>query len=273
MAIYFPGFFLFFESALVRRFVRGRDRQKGGDSTARRRIISVAPSVTETLFALGLGERIVGVSSYCNFPPEARGKEKVGGYITPSMEKILSLHPDLVFQTADGDLKTFVNRLAGLWNSGLHHQPPVRSRDPERGFEDRRGNVFFAGGPDPRGGDAGENDRGPGKSRRTAAPSSSSRHVGGPADQLRERDFRSRPDRLAGGENIAADGKGKHPLLSMEEVVTRDPQVIILSSMLSNEPMTARSRRWGDTARYPPCARADPGDPGRFDSASFSADR
>ena len=55
------------------------------------RIISVAPSVTETLFALGLGERIVGVSSYCNFPPEAHRKEKVGGYITPSMEKILSL--------------------------------------------------------------------------------------------------------------------------------------------------------------------------------------
>ena len=52
---------------------------------------------------------------------------------------------------------------------------------------------------------------------------------------------------LAGGENIAADAKGKHPLLSMEEVITRDPQVILLSSMLSNEPMTAQKQA---LARY-----------------------
>jgi iron complex transport system substrate-binding protein len=49
---------------------------------------------------------------------------------------------------------------------------------------------------------------------------------------------------MAGGENIAADARGKHPLLSMEEVVARDPQVIILSSMLSNEPMTAQKKWW-----------------------------
>jgi iron complex transport system substrate-binding protein len=52
---------------------------------------------------------------------------------------------------------------------------------------------------------------------------------------------------MAGGENIAENAKGKHPLLSMEEVMARDPQVIILSSMLSNEPMTAQKQWW---ARY-----------------------
>src|SRR5271157_2739631 len=45
------------------------------------RLISVAPSVTEVLFALGLGEKVVGVSTYCHYPPEALKKEKVGGYI------------------------------------------------------------------------------------------------------------------------------------------------------------------------------------------------
>jgi len=62
-----------------------------------RRIVSLAPNVTEILFALGLGDRIVGVTRFCDFPPEARAKEKVGGMIDPSPEKIEALHPDLIF--------------------------------------------------------------------------------------------------------------------------------------------------------------------------------
>src|SRR4030042_1612597 len=78
------------------------------------RIVSVAPNVTEILFALGLGDRLVGISSYCQFPPEALKKEKVGGYINPSLEKIVALRPDLVIGIAEGDLKTFVDKLAKL---------------------------------------------------------------------------------------------------------------------------------------------------------------
>jgi iron complex transport system substrate-binding protein len=78
------------------------------------RIVSVAPSVTEILFALGLGDRVAGVSAYCQFPPEALKKEKIGGYINPSLEKIVALKPDLVMGIAEGDLKSFVDKLAGL---------------------------------------------------------------------------------------------------------------------------------------------------------------
>jgi len=60
------------------------------------RIVSHVPSITETLFALGLGDRVVGVSDYCNYPPEAMEKPSVGGYYTPSIEKIAALDPDLV---------------------------------------------------------------------------------------------------------------------------------------------------------------------------------
>ena len=60
------------------------------------RIISLAPSNTEILFALGLGDRVVGVTEYCNYPPEAIGKEKVMGYTTPDIEKIVALNPDLI---------------------------------------------------------------------------------------------------------------------------------------------------------------------------------
>jgi iron complex transport system substrate-binding protein len=60
------------------------------------RIISLSPSNTEILFALGLGNRVVGVTEYCNYPPEAMEKPKVGGYSTVNIEKVIALKPDLI---------------------------------------------------------------------------------------------------------------------------------------------------------------------------------
>jgi iron complex transport system substrate-binding protein len=60
------------------------------------RIVSLAPSNTEILFALGLGDKVVGVTDYCDYPPEALNKTKVGGYINPDIEKIVALNPDLI---------------------------------------------------------------------------------------------------------------------------------------------------------------------------------
>lgn len=59
------------------------------------RIVSLAPSNTEILFALGLGDRVVGVTDFCDYPPEAANIEKIGG-IEPNLEKIVALEPDLV---------------------------------------------------------------------------------------------------------------------------------------------------------------------------------
>jgi len=60
------------------------------------RIISLIPSVTEMLFGMGVGARVVGVSNFDRFPPEALTKAKVGGLIDPDIERILSLKPDLI---------------------------------------------------------------------------------------------------------------------------------------------------------------------------------
>ena len=59
------------------------------------RIVSLAPSTTETLYALGLGDNVVGVTRYCYYPEEAQKKPKVGGYFDINYEIILSLRPDL----------------------------------------------------------------------------------------------------------------------------------------------------------------------------------
>jgi len=61
-----------------------------------RRIVSLAPSVTEVLFEAGVGPRVVGVTSYCRFPREVLALPKVGGYLTPSYEALVALQPDLV---------------------------------------------------------------------------------------------------------------------------------------------------------------------------------
>ncbi len=78
------------------------------------RIISLAPNITEILFALGLGDRIVGVTTYCDFPEEARRKAKVGGMSNPSLESVLSLNPDMVILTTDGNPKHFSDRLSSF---------------------------------------------------------------------------------------------------------------------------------------------------------------
>ena len=60
------------------------------------RIVSLAPSITEMLYALGLGPRVAGDTTFCTYPAEARSKPKVGTFLQPDYERILSLRPDLV---------------------------------------------------------------------------------------------------------------------------------------------------------------------------------
>ena len=70
------------------------------DETASLRIVSLAPSNTEIIFALGLGDNLVGVTEYCDYPPEAEEKAKIGGFSTVDMEKVIEVAPDLVVATS-----------------------------------------------------------------------------------------------------------------------------------------------------------------------------
>lgn len=79
-----------------------------------RRIVSLAPSTTEILFALGLGDRIAGVTSFCDYPEEAKKKPKIGGMSNPSLEAVITMKPDLVVMTTDGNPKEFEARLRSL---------------------------------------------------------------------------------------------------------------------------------------------------------------
>jgi len=65
-----------------------------------RRIISLAPSNTKILFALDLGDRVVAVTDYCSYPPEAQEKPSIGGFSTPNIEEVIALSPDLILATS-----------------------------------------------------------------------------------------------------------------------------------------------------------------------------
>ncbi|HYL61746.1 MAG TPA: cobalamin-binding protein [Candidatus Methylomirabilis sp.] len=78
------------------------------------RIVSLAPSLTETIYALGLQERLVGDTDYCDYPPDAQKKPKVGGAINPSLEQIATLRPDLVLVTKSLNRFETVHALSDL---------------------------------------------------------------------------------------------------------------------------------------------------------------
>ncbi len=79
-----------------------------------RRIVSLAPSLTETLYALAAQDHLVGVTNYCDYPPEAQRKPKVGGTINPNLEEVVALKPDLVVVTKTANRKETVEALERL---------------------------------------------------------------------------------------------------------------------------------------------------------------
>ena len=102
----------------------------GASAAQPQRIVSGAPSITEMLYALGLGDRVVGVTEFCHYPPEVREKPKIGSYMSPSVETILSMRPDMVVVLEEHQglaarlervgLKTLAvqhNDLAGIYTS------------------------------------------------------------------------------------------------------------------------------------------------------------
>lgn len=194
------------------------------------RIVSLAPSVTETLFALGLGDRIVGVTSYCDYPPEARTKESVGDTLRPSIERIIALKPDLVIVSTASQLEQAVGRLDQLGIPAYVSSP--RDLDSMLTSFERLGEI--AGIPE----------------RALEVTAELRKRI--EAVRLRV-EGRDRPRVLvmlgseplitaggtsfindlierAGGRSISADEKAEYPQFSLESAVARQPEVIFLQA-------------------------------------------
>ncbi len=79
-----------------------------------KRIVSLAPSISETLFAIGAGNAVVGVTDYCNYPSEAKQKQRVGGVVNPNIETIISLKPDLIALSMEGNVREDFKKLTSF---------------------------------------------------------------------------------------------------------------------------------------------------------------
>lgn len=195
------------------------------------RIVSLAPSVTEVLFALGLGERVVGVTRHCRYPPQVRSKEKVGDYYRPDYEAILTSRPDLVVLLPEHE---------EVWRflSSLGVRTLMVNHFTIQGILDSLEELGRICGT-PRGEQIAKEirERMEAIRRRTAGLDrprvlvSLGRNMGAGAIKevyiCGEDGFYSELIRLAGGRN-AYPGKGlKFPTLSAEGIVRLDPQIIL----------------------------------------------
>jgi len=194
------------------------------------RIISTAPSITEILYALGLGNRVAGVTQYCRYPVEAQSKPKIGSFLEPDFERILALKPDLVIviknpvqvaeklrnlgvraeevnQDSISDILisiTTIGRLTGRNAAAQKLAGSLRAQldDVRRGAaqHQRRTALFLVG-------------RSPGTLQGMVGA--------GP------RTFVDELIAIAGGINVLKDSPIQYPRVSIEQVLASDPEVIL----------------------------------------------
>ncbi len=194
------------------------------------RIISLAPSNTEIVYALGLEDRLVGVTDYCDYPPAAKNKPKIGGFSTVDMEKVVALQPDLVLAT-DIHSKSVTPLLQKVGFNVVTLYPKTLNglvRD-----------INLVGKVTGRENAASELTAGLNK-RIQAVASMATPSTARPLrtllliwyDPLMVAAAGTLPDdmiKVAGGKNIASDMMG-YSSIGLETVISRDPEVIIVPS-------------------------------------------
>lgn len=201
-------------------------REKAPTREVPRRIVSMSPNLTETLFALGLGDRVVGVDDYSVWPPEARSRPRLGGVINPNLERIVALAPDLAL-LAPGE-RELGNRLERLGVDTLYLGNDALA-DVERTFTEvaRRCGVPEAGRRLLAEWRAGLAPRPVPGSPRVLL--SIGRQPGRLTDVLVAGPGTFYDDllRRLGAVDIFADAPTRYPEINLEEVVARRPDVIL----------------------------------------------
>jgi iron complex transport system substrate-binding protein len=214
------------------------------------RIISLAPSITETLFALGLGDRLVGVTSYCDFPAEAKTKARIGDTIHPDLERLIALKPDLVLVSTASQLENLTRQLDQLAipvyvtraRTVREVAASIRSLGEVTGASVRASEVAAA------------------MERRISAveqrvkdrPRPRVLYVlqTGPLITAGRQTFINDLINLAGGQSIAAEETADYPQFSRETVVARAPEVIVAPASHGSE-MVSEAELRSDFATTP----------------------
>ena len=191
------------------------------------RLVSLAPNITEVIYALGMGNELAGDTDYCDYPPEAKQKPHVGAMINPSLEKIVALKPDLVLGTPEANRRETADQLEQL-GIPLYGLTAHTLDETLRSIQDM-GQVLNR-----------EAEAQALVGRLQARIESIEKQVKGqprpkvlfvvwyrPLITAGPQTFIADAIRRAGGVSISGDLKGEWPRLSLEEVLRRDPDIIL----------------------------------------------
>ncbi len=200
-----------------------------------KRVISLAPNLTELIYKIGAGEKLIGNTLYCNYPDEAKRVTKIGDMITFDYEKILSLKPDLVFITVEGNVKDSYEKLTKLGIKVFVSNPRNYTGIKKTLFDfgkifnlDSNANIIIS-----------EWDF---RYNKIVTEASRLPHkkalffIGlNPVMVAGKNTFINEIITTVGLENIASDSPLNYPIYSREEVLRRDPEYMLMTGMSADE--------------------------------------
>ena len=197
--------------------------QKGGKIE---RVVSLAPNITEIIYALGKENLLVGTTIWDDYPEVVKKKPKVGDFSNPSFERILKLKPDLVFATLP-EQRIIIDRLKGLGVKVFVSQPK-KLEDIFREI----GEIALVLGAKERGDSLVKSLKEKISLVSKTPPSHRYRVYAelsvNPLISVGGNSFLGEVISIAGGENIFKDITQEYPMVSSEEVIKRDPEVIVI---------------------------------------------
>ena len=211
------------------------------------RIISLAPSITEIVYALNQGKRLKGVTRFSDYPIEATKLPKIGSYVRLDIERIVALNPDLCIATKDGNPKAVIERLESL-------KIPVYVVNPHN-LETILNTILEIGsilGADDRAENLTNNMRNRIQRVKSQVAQVAYRpriffQIGiSPIVSAGTGTFIHELIELAGGKNLA-EGRIAYPRFSREQVLALEPEIIIITSMARQtafEQIKAEWRQW-----------------------------
>ena len=218
------------------------------------RIISMSPSITETLFAMGVGDRVVGVTDFCSYPKEACVLPKIGGLLNPSVEAWLKLKPDLIIHQDDSHklrinaqnlgiqtLGVSLNRLKNIFDTikilgdSLGCKPAARAliQKLRTGIQDQKNRL--EGIP----------------KKNTLLLLNDGGNPNGALYSVGRRTFLGELLDLAGGENVLPDSAINYPKISKEFILRHSPEVIIQAGPNANLTSEEKSKSLRHWQRFP----------------------
>ena len=216
-----------------------------------RRIVSLVPSATELIYALGGEDRLVGRTDFCDYPPAAKEKPSVGGMISPSLETIATLKPDVVIATTSGNrLETFTRlEQLGIPVYAVHAHRIAEMLDVTRRLAELTGRQAALA------------RLVSGLERRLFAVANAVRpyprprvlYVLWPEPLLVPASGALLTEliTLAGGDSITANERGDYPRFSIEAAVVRAPEVILLASHGGGSAPPIAKDKWERLASLP----------------------